>query len=47
MVTFTLEEDGTKTWFVIFNGITLKCANKDVADDLGKLLRQGAVKVVV
>ena len=45
MVTFTQDRKGTKHWTVVFGGVKFSCVNQDVANELEKLLNQGAVVV--
>ena len=46
MVTFKLNADGSKTWFVEFDGTKYRCVNQDVATELFKLFTQRAIKEV-
>lgn len=46
MVTFTLDKQGRKVWQVVADGVKFQCVNRDVADELAKLLMQRAVRVM-
>ena len=45
MLTFTLDKQGRKHWTLVFGGVKFSCVNQDVANELFKLLNQGAVVI--